>query len=101
MGAFTLNKKGCEPRKRAMSGRAYFQKAARDLKLDGQDPVAIQDLERLDSKTGRRRSRVGGHIAWNLRRLTPQETRERAERSERFLKQDPVSFPAEEELEQS
>lgn len=97
MGIFRLKRRRLEPGVSGVTGRAYFRRAAQKLNILGLDPVAIQsDLEPLPSKQGSRKSRVGGRIAWNLQHLSPEETVERAQRSERFLKQRPIVFAAEE-----
>lgn len=83
-----------------VNGRDYFRKAARELHIAGMDPDAIQALDRPKVASGTRKSRVGGRIAWDLRHLSVEETRERAERSEQFLKQEPVVFSAEEDSDQ-
>lgn len=81
-----------------MNGRAYFEDAAKELGLSGLDPVELQKGAGFgDLKKGRRESRVGGWIARNLKHLTPEETAERRRRSEQFLKQPDLVFPAEEE----
>lgn len=97
MGFLRLKRQHLEPDVSGLTGRAYFRQAARKLNISDLDPVAIQsDLESLPSKKGSRKSRVGGRIAWNLQHLSPEETAERAQRSERFLKQKPIVFAAEE-----
>jgi hypothetical protein len=78
-----------------LNGRAYFCKAAQEMKIAGLDPDAIQALGRTTSKRGTRRSRTGGRIAWDLKHLSEEETRERAKRSEEFLHRKPVVFTAE------
>lgn len=95
MGILRLSKTTKAPAVSGIDGRAYFRKAAQELQIAGLDPVAIQSLEPLPSQPGPRKSRVGGRIAWDLKYLSEQETRERAERSERFLKQKPVVVVAE------
>jgi hypothetical protein len=81
-----------------MNGRAYFKNAAREMGLADLDPVELQKGSgSSDLKRGRRESRVGGWIARNLRHLTPAETADRRQRSEQFLKQPDLVFPAEEE----
>jgi hypothetical protein len=99
MGILRLNRRKGGLAVSGINGRAYFQQAAKELRISGLDPVAIQGLARLQSKPGSRKSRVGGHIAWNLQHLSEEETKERAERSEQFLKQEPVVFAAEEATE--
>jgi len=79
-----------------VNGRAYFRQAAREMEIAGLDPDAIQALPSMESKHGSRKSRVGGRIAWDLKHLSEQETRERAKRSEEFLHRKPVVFAAEE-----
>jgi len=79
-----------------VNGRAYFRRAAREMHIAGLDPDAIQALDRPRLGSGPKQSRVGGRIAWNLRHLSAEETKERAERSEQFLKQEPVVFAEEE-----
>jgi hypothetical protein len=96
MGILRLQKQ----KKKAASvvnGRAYFRKVAREMHISGMDPDALQALDRPKAEPGPKKSRVGGHIAWNLRHLSVEETNERALRSEKFLKQEPVVFAAEEE----
>lgn len=78
-----------------LNGRAYFCKAAREMKIAGLDPDAIQALGPTTSKRGSRKSRAGGRIAWDLKHLSEEETKERAKRSEEFLRQKPVVFAAE------
>ena len=97
MGILRLNRQKGGRVVSGVNGRAYFRQAARELKIAGLDPVAIQELDRPPSRGGPRKSRVGGRIAWNLRHLSEEETKERAERSERFLKRKPVVFPAEDD----
>lgn len=81
-----------------MNGRNYFENAAKELGLVDLDPVELQKGSgSKDLKRGRRESRVGGWIARNLKHLTPEETAERRKRSEQFLKQPDLVFPAEEE----
>ena len=80
-----------------VNGRAYFKRAARELKIADLDPDAIQALPPLDSQRGSRKSRVGGRITWDLKHLSAEETEDRAKRSEEFLNQKPVVFAAEED----
>ena len=80
-----------------MNGRAYFAAAAKELGLSELDSVQIEQLAPPPGlKPGKRESKVGGWIAKNVRHLTSSETAERQERSERFLKQPDLEFPAEE-----
>jgi hypothetical protein len=65
------------------------------MKIADLDPDAIQALGPMNSKQGSRKSRVGGRIAWDLKHLSEDETKERAKRSEDFLHQKPVVFAAE------
>ena len=78
-----------------LNGRDYFCRAAREMKIAGLDPDAIQALSPTTLKRGSRKSRAGGRIAWDLKHLSEEETRERAKRSEKFLHQKPVVFAAE------
>jgi hypothetical protein len=81
-----------------VNGRQYFLSAAKELGISGLDPVAVQEGGKSSElKPGRRESRVGGRIARNLKHLSPEETADRHRRSERFLKQPDMTFPAEEE----
>lgn len=96
MGFLRLNRKS-DGGEVAVNGREYFREAAQKLGLAGLDPVAVQRIGKSTTlKPGRHESRVGGRIARNLRRLTPEETADHRRRSERFLKQEAASFPAEE-----
>jgi hypothetical protein len=82
----------------AVNGREYFRNAAKELGISALDPVEIQKTgESIELKSGRRESRVGGRIARNIKHLNPEETADRRRRSERFLKQPDMNFPAEEE----
>jgi hypothetical protein len=80
-----------------LNGRAYFRQAAEEMQIADLDPDEIQEMPRPEVKQGHRRSRVGGRIAWDLRHLSEEETKERAARSEEFLKREPVVFSAEED----
>lgn len=101
MGLLKLNLKS-DAGQVSMNGREYFREAAKNLGISGLDPVAVQksgESEKL--KPGKHESRVGGRIARNLKRLTPEETADHRRRSESFLKQPAISFPAEEEKQAS
>jgi hypothetical protein len=79
----------------AMTGREYFSKLSADLRLDGLDPTDIVDLEQGPLKTGPVESRLGGRIARDLTRLTPDQVVERRLKSEELLQQPRRDFPAE------
>jgi len=71
---------------RMNGGRAYFEEQARRLDESGSEP----ELQR-----GPAHSRLGGYIARDLRRPTPEETAEARENSEEYLEREPVRFPEE------
>jgi hypothetical protein len=68
-----------------MNGRRYFAEAARRLHIDRLDPDEIAELPPLDVKRGPAESKLGGRIAHNLKRLSPEETAARRESSEELL----------------
>lgn len=82
-----------------MKGREYFEREAANLGFSGQDAVSVREGRAPEKlKDGRRESRKGGRLASrSLKHLTAEETAERRRRSEEFLKQPAVVFPAEEE----
>ena len=84
-------------RRRDMSGRAYFEELERKLNIDGLDPEAVREAEHTKPglKRGTAESRVGGRITRDLKRLSPEETEERRERSEAFLRQPAREVPGE------
>jgi hypothetical protein len=81
-----------------MNGRRYFEDAKRRMHLEDLDPDEIQEgAESLDLKPGPEASPVGGHLTGGLKTLSAEDSASRHERSERFLKQPPQRFPAEED----
>src|SRR4051812_12138401 len=84
-------------RRRPMNGRAYFEELERKLHIDGLDPEAVRDAEQTKPplKRGTEKSRVGGRITQDLKRLTPAEVEERRARSEAFLRQPAREVPGE------
>lgn len=76
------------------TGRDYFGKLAREYRVESQDPDELTDSPPpTELKRGSSISRVGGRIAKDLKRLEPEETEERRELSEEFLKQPVRHFP--------
>jgi len=59
--------------RRQVNGRRYFAEAARRLRIDRLDPDEIADLPPLDVKRGSAESKLGGRIAHDLKRLSPEE----------------------------
>lgn len=84
-----------------VKGRDYFAREAESLGFSGQDPVTVRaGRNPKQLETGRRESRKGGRLAGrSLKHLSPEETAERRRKSEEFLKQPVVIFPAEEKAE--
>jgi hypothetical protein len=85
-------------RNKLMDGRRYFEERERGLDIADLPADEVQDRPPAENlETGSAVSRVGGRIAHrDLKRLSPEETAERRERSESFLTQPPKRFPAEE-----
>ena len=82
-----------------MNGRQYFAKLARQMHLAGLHPDDVQRLDPLDLKRGPLKSKLGGRITIDLKRLAPEETDRRRKLSEEFLKQPVERVPAEEDPE--
>lgn len=91
-----LSRRAGRDRKQPMKGRDYFRKWACQLNIETMDPDAIQELPPLDVKHGERKSKLGGRITRDLKRLSPEEVAERRRLSEEFLKQPVEHVPAEE-----
>jgi hypothetical protein len=85
-----------------MKGREYFERCERELDIADLDPASIrEDLPPLDLEVGPTRSRVGGRITTDLKRLDATEIAERQKRAESFLHRPPKYFPAEEPAKQT
>jgi hypothetical protein len=70
-----------------INGREYFTRLERELKIEGMSPDKVRALPPLELKRGAVESKLGGRIARDLKRLSPQEISERRSLSEQFLKQ--------------
>ncbi len=80
-----------------MTGREYFDEWGRRLCLTGLDPDVIQHAaDRTEVQHGPAESKLGGRITRDLKQLPPEDSAQRKELSEAFLKQ-PVEHVRDEE----